>query len=193
MKKEIKLLYIEFINYNKQKNDILINNEAQILKNIESKISKKLVESKTRLALLYLFFSFIGYLLSLKFCPHWFVKMDQLLYNSLSFLKTSCNCAAYSIICGAVFTGVPFLLSLLFLNPFKRRFLLLKMSGLVIPLPLVTTVLPILFQNYFHFKGKMLIQNNIINPYLWSISAIITPYVLYFLSYILSRQKIKHK
>ncbi len=189
MKKNINSLYDEFLDYKKQRNNLFINESEPNLQIIKNKISKKLVDSKIKLALLYLLFSLIGYFISLKFCPHWFIGMDQLLFNVLSFFKTSCNCSVYSIICGAVFTGVPFFLSLLFLNPFKRRFLLLKMSWLVILIPLIPIALPFLLTYYFNFKSNMFMQNDIINPFIWSLSAILTPYVLYLLSYILLRQK----
>lgn len=161
-------------------------------------IEKDLVRTPAQMIFLYLGLSAVGYALSLLICAQ----------NTLGLSKFSHIIAAglhrlpdpwCPIVCGAVFTGIPFLLSCLFLTRFQHRYLIFKMWWFFAAVPLVTTgVMVFLPHGMQHAKLQPALQSVAARPdllsdgawiSLWTASAILFPYLLELVVYFCVRPK----
>jgi hypothetical protein len=186
MKNNKQKLYEEFLNGS---NNSDMQNKMNLFHwdKIKEKISNDLVNSKLRLSILYLFFSTIGYLVTLSLCAQGFVGLTAFSHSNLVVLQTIFSPMICSIVCGAIFTAIPFLFSLFLLNRFKRRFLFLKMSWLVIAIPIISTTAIFLLHSYH--EALITMHSHINEAIIWALAAILTPYILYFFTYIIIRQR----
>lgn len=130
-----------------------------------------LVHSPFRLALLYVGFSVGGYLVTLAVCSQGGVGLGSLSHiNSTAIMQTLPE-PWCSILCGALFSGVPFALSLALLNRFQRRFLIFRMFWLPLALSLLGCIVLLLSgQDVADLKAGDL-------DIAWMLSAIVTPYI----------------
>lgn len=142
--------------------------------NIKNIVIRDLVDSPANAVLLYLVVSVFGYFVSLAICAQDALGLSSLAFAAAHFLHTlpSDTCAA---LCGIVFTGIPFFVSLLLLNRFRRRFILFKLWWLIALIPLTTTA----FVRNFDSGGQM----NMTGTNVWLVAAILTPYVLELVTY----------
>lgn len=161
-------------------------------------IEKDLVRSPAQMMSLYLGLSLVGYALSLLICAQ----------NTLGLSKFSHIISAglhrlpdpwCPIVCGAVFTGIPFLLSCLFLTRFQHRYLIFRLWWFLAAIPLVTTgVMVFLPHGMQHAKLQQALQPVASRPdllsdsawiSLWTASAILFPYLLELVVYLYVRPK----
>ncbi len=177
MKKEQQKLYEEFLNPSYINNSKFIS-KAHYLKN---KISSDLVQSKLKICFIYLFFSILGYFFSLFLCSNSNSNLTS--YNILNLLN---NSFLLSFCSGVIYTIVPFLFTLLFFNRFKRRYIYLKLSWLVIILPIFSTTTILLLNCHVRNSLDILTEHAI-----WVISANVTAYFFYIVFYYFIRQNMK--
>lgn len=152
-----------------------------------SEIQKDLVPSARQLALWYSGFSVVGYFASLLVCAQnsfglsgFAHKVAELLHN---LPDPWCPMA-----CGAVFTGVPFILSAIFLTRFQHRYLILKMWWFFASVPIFATIAMLLLpHNLQHHKLAMQMNELGLRPNalsdtawlsVWAATAILFPYLL---------------
>jgi hypothetical protein len=154
-----------------------------------SKIKNELVPSALRLAVWYSGFSVVGYLASLFVCAQNSFGLSGLSHQVARTLHSLPD-PWCPMICGAVFTGVPFILSTVLLNRFQHRYLIFKMWWFFAAIPIVVTIAMILLpQDLQHHR----LSHNMIESSMkslafsdagwvttWALSAIVFPHLLEF-------------
>jgi hypothetical protein len=158
-------------------------------------IRKDLVHSPLQIAARYSVFSVIGYLVSLAVCAQNTLGLSPVSLKVAEFLHTLPE-PLCPILCGAVFTGVPFLLTCLFLNRFQQRYLLFKMWGFLASVPIIATVsmffLPHQLQ-HTKLAAAASIQGHVLSDAswmaFWAASAILVPYLLEGIIYLMVRPR----
>ena len=141
------------------------------LATISKKITSDLVQSRLRLALLYIFFSTIGYLVTLAICSQGKVGLSFFSHSNSSAIMQTFPDPWCSVLCGVLFSGIPFVLSVALLNRFQRRFLIFRMFWLPLVLSAIGCVAILCIGRDFTE-----IDFGSLN-YVWVLSAVITPYL----------------
>jgi len=180
-----------------------IENTAPLSMPIESaavthRIRKDLVRSPRQMALIYSGLSVVGYGASLAVCAQNAFGLSGL-SHSVAFRLHQLPDPWCPILCGSVFTGIPFLLSLLFLNRFQHRFLLFRMWWFLVSIPLVATGLMMMLPSDFQHGGMngTMADTALQAAHLsssawmgiWAASAILVPYALAGLVYLVVRPR----
>lgn len=162
------------------------------LQSVAARLSRDLVGSKRRFAAYYVLVIAFGYFLSLSVCGQHnlgFFVLSRLVADWIATLHWSL-CA---VTCGALFTGIPFLASSVFLSRFQQRYLLFRLWTLVFGLPIFATGLLLVARTHFaggHQAGMAAgaVAGQMNSPAwfaLWISSAILTPFVLEGLIFLL--------
>lgn len=138
---------------------------------LSKRISTELVASRLRLAVLYGVFSVVGYIVTLAVCSQGGVGLFGLSDRNSAVLMQTLPAPWCSVVCGAIFSGIPFMFSVLLMNRFQRRFLIFKMFWLPLLMSAIGC-LALLFAG--HSFGEVQLQNLDVA---WILSAIATPYV----------------
>jgi hypothetical protein len=150
------------------------------------KIKNDLVKSPWRLAGWYLGFSLLGYLVSLLVCAQNSLGLSGFAYDMAQAIHRLPD-PWCPMICGAVFTAVPFVLTTAFLNRFQHRYLIFKMWWFFALIPCLGTLsmiwLPANFQHqrltqHMHDLAQ---RNHGLSQtewmVVWALSAIVFPYL----------------
>ena len=149
--------------------------------------------SPSEIGLKYFGLSLVGYLISLTICAR----------NSLGILQWSHAVAEVihqlpaipcAILCGSVFTSIPFILSLFLLNRFQQRYLLFKMWWFISAIPLLATFLLLILPVQLRHVGASRDEDHLFSGdwkwiAVWTAAAIVTPYVLELFVYLGVRKK----
>jgi hypothetical protein len=151
-----------------------------------SKITQDLVSSPWHIVAWYLGFSVIGYFVSLLICAQNSLGLSGFAHH----VAKAIHQLPYPwcpLICGAVFTGVPFFFTAFFLSRFQHRYLIFKMWWFFAAVPIFGTVSMILLpQNFQHHKLAHSMNETASGAHVfsdiswmavWAISAIIFPYI----------------
>lgn len=162
--------------------------QHQHVEKFKSHIKKDLVKSTKQMIIFYLLVSLLGYLVSLSICAQNGFGLFHFSHSVLSSLHSLPGLLC-PIICGSIFTGVPFLISLIFLNRFQHRYLLFKLWWLIAIVPILATsfmsFLPTYVQhNLFEMMNHDLLITKKMWLTAWATSAVLLPYLLEFLMYI---------
>ena len=138
---------------------------------VSKKITEQLVSSPFRLTLQYIVFSVIGYAITLAICSQGGVGLSFISHKNSIVLMQFLPNPWCSILCGSIFSGVPFILAILLLNRFQRRFLLFRMFWLPLLLSVVGCFMLIFIaQDMSNFEFRNIDVS-------WTLSALITPYL----------------
>lgn len=159
------------------------------------RIEKDLVKSNSQIAAYYLMVSLFGYLVSLTVCAQ-----NALGISDFSQRVAMSMCALSQpwcwIACGAIFTGTPFVASLFILNRFQQRYLLFKMWWLVVAVPVAASILMAVVPTHLRKQGlisddapAMMFLSTPESVAYWLLAAVLTPYVLEILLYLVLRQR----
>ena len=151
--------------------------DHKILPIVTRRLEKDLVQSRTKLALTYVAGSVLGYLFSLAICAQCSVGLSPFAWQMASIIHEMPE-PWCPFICGSIFGVAPFLVTLLFFNRFQHRYLLHKMTWLVIALPVLVSLSFMLFANLHDFAWDMK----------WLITAVATPYLCEALASFVLRQ-----
>ena len=168
-----------------------------------AKIRSELVRSRVQLAFLYCGFSTVGYLASLFICAQNSLGLSGLSYAVAEHMHKVPD-PWCPILCGAVFTGIPFLLSTLFLNRFQHRYLIRKMWWFFAAVPILGTAVMMLLPHklqHARLSEHMDMLNNRSHSLtnvqwmiIWALSAILVPYLLESVVYLfLKPRKMNHQ
>jgi hypothetical protein len=152
-----------------------------------SKIKNDLVPSAWHLAAWYSGFSVVGYLASLMICAQNSLGLSGFAHHVAQAIHSLPD-PWCPMICGAVFTGVPFVLSTVLLNRFQHRYLIFKMWWFFAAIPIVGTISMILLpQSFQHQRLAKHMSELAARPHalsdagwmtVWALTAIVFPYLL---------------
>lgn len=151
--------------------------QAIPLATVTKVLEKDLVKSQTKLALIYLAGSLLGYVLSLTICAQCSVGFSKFAWRIASVIHEMPD-PWCPFICGAIFGIAPFFVTLLFFNRFQHRYLLRHMAWLVVSVPVLVSVSFMVLANQHDFTWDMN----------WMITAVATPYICEALSGFVLRQ-----
>ena len=172
-----------------------IESRNTLLQKLNAKIGRDLVKSPSQLALFYLGLTLVGYAVSLIICAQWSVGFSPFAHTTALHLH-SLPASICPLVCGAVFTGIPFLLSCLFLNRFQHRYLITRMWWFFALVPLVTTgimlLMPATLQHSHAGTAASLSQGDNAGTewiVLWTVAAIVTPFIFEAVVYFIVRPK----
>ena len=170
--------------------DFLVASQSKAPQGAEpdlSAIRKELVPSPFRLGFWYLAFSFAGYLTSLLVCAQNSWGLSGFAHQVADAIHKLPD-PWCPMVCGAVFTGVPFLLSAVLLTRFQHRYLIFKMWWFFAAIPIVGTVtmifLPQSLQHHkmAHHMSMMTSRPDSLTETswiaVWALTAILFPYLL---------------
>lgn len=161
---------------------------------IKEMFSKELVGSPYKLMLTYGLLSVVGYLISLTICAQNSFGLTHLSHQVAGALHTVPGILC-PILCGFVFTGIPFLFSAVFLNRFQQRYMLFKLWWFLASVPLVTTLVMLYLPARMRHNAvsdsdpASMFLTDIGWISIWAAAAILTPYILEGLIYLRIRQK----
>lgn len=167
----------------------------------KKKIHRDLVKSPQQMATFYLGISVVGYLSSLVICAQNTIGLSWFSHSVANGLHQIPD-PWCPILCGSVFTGVPFVLSLFFLNRFQHRYLIFKMWWFFAAIPLAATGIMLLLPHGLqHARLDASLVPSVSRPEvlsdgawmaLWAASAILLPYLLEGVVYLFVRPKKFH-
>ncbi|MEY4064190.1 MAG: hypothetical protein RIR26_398 [Pseudomonadota bacterium] len=164
----------------------------------KDRIRKDLVRSPGQMALIYFGLSVVGYIASLAVCAQNAFGLSAIAH-AVSYHIHQLPDPWCPILCGSVFTGIPFVLSLMFLNRFQHRYLIFRMWWFFASVPVFATglmmILPSKFQ-HARMSGPMAdavargdVMSNGAWMALWAASAILLPYILEGIVYLVVRPR----
>ena len=166
-----------------------------LLKKLKAKVGRDLVKSPFQLGFIYTGLSLVGYAVSLIVCAQWSFGLSQFSHFA-SFHLHNLQGPVCPLLCGAVFTGIPFLLSCLFLNRFQQRYLITRMWWFLALVPIAATALMLVLpKNLQHSHASSSVGSGLSDSSgalwigLWTLSAILTPYLLEALVYLIIKPK----
>lgn len=183
--RELESAYSEFLSAESE------SQQSPLIQNIAKKYASQLVRSPFRLGLFYVGLSLVGYFVSLVICAQNAVGIFNFSFDLANKLCMIPMPWCW-MVCGALFSGVPFLISLATLNRFQQRYLLFKMWWLVAAIPVAAAALmlavPSAFVSELAMPASMRLEDlSSVLP--WTLSAIATPYLLEACLYFFIRQK----
>jgi hypothetical protein len=143
-----------------------------------SLVTRDLVESKQKLAAVYVGGSAIGYLATLVICAQCSIGLTPLAWQTAALMQ-NLNETACALVCGMIFGIGPFLASNIILSRFEHRFLLFKMTWLVCIVPVIAGII-------MSIVGT---PHSWVWHGLWASSAIFTPYLLECIAFIVLKQR----
>lgn len=161
---------------------------------IKETFSRELVGSPYKLMLSYGLLSIVGYFISLTICAQNTFGLTHLSHQVAGALHNIPGILC-PILCGFVFTGIPFLFSAVFLNRFQQRYMLFKLWWFLACVPLVTTLvmlyLPARMRHNAVSSGDAaaMFLTDIGWISIWAAASILTPYILEGLIYLRIRQR----
>jgi hypothetical protein len=134
--------------------------------------------------MLYLSFSVIGYLASLFVCAQNSFGLSRFAHDFAQAIHHLPD-PLCPMVCGAVFTGIPFVLAALFLSRFQHRYLIYRMWWFFAAIPIFGTIVMILLPKNFQHQRLALHINELSarqnSPSdmqwmtVWALSAIVFP------------------
>lgn len=156
----------------------------KLLKKLKTKIGRDLVKSPVQLGLIYGMLSLVGYAVSLMMCAQWSVGLSNFAFQA-SFHLHGLPGPICPLVCGAVFTGVPFLLSCVLLNRFQQRYLITRLWWFLALVPIVATGLMLILPKNLQHTHISSLPISIWGSSaeaawigLWATAALLTPYFL---------------
>lgn len=189
-------------NNNQEYEDFMHTNNEPVLPISKAKsnrlnyIAKDLVGSKFKLGGLFFVYSFVGYILNLSFCAQGELGLTHLAHQNFLMLHSNIHQCLCALITGSTLTGIPFLMSFLFFNPFQRRYVLNYMRGILIFIPVLSTAIIFLWTLHAFTPsppvsvfGMFSLAMAIINGIVWTLSAILTPFLLFLILNSFYKQK----
>lgn len=161
---------------------------AHQVERIKKNILKDLVKSPQQMVSFYLLISLLGYLVSLSICAQNGFGLFHFSHTILASLHGLPGLLC-PIVCGMIFTGVPFVVSLFFLNRFQHRYLLFKLWWVVAIVPITATAVMAFLPHYLQHNLADMMSHELLLTRgtwlgVWAISAVATPYILEFLAYL---------
>lgn len=167
--------------------------QTDVGENVKKNFLRELVSSPKKLMAFYGALSVAGYFVSLLICAQNSVGLSHFSHRVAGALHTIPG-ALCPLVCGFVFTAIPFLFAALFLNRFQHRYLLFRLWWFIAGVPVFTTLLMLFFP-------APLQHSNIVDASavghisetawlsIWAVSAIATPYLLELFVYLMIRQR----
>lgn len=160
---------------------------------IKKTLKRDLVKSPAQMISIFGATSIIGYLVSFAICAQSHLGIFSFSYK-LAHALHSLPGIVCPIVCGAIFTGIPFVVSLLFLNRFQIRYLLFRMWWVITTIPILTTsILLFLPGRYGITSHNPATHGAEISQELWlvswTLSSILVPYIFEGLLFFKMKQK----
>jgi hypothetical protein len=141
------------------------------LAGLSQRLKADLVSSKPRLFLSFISFSLLGYLVSLAICEQSGVGLSPISARTFSFVMGTMPHPWCAVLCGSLFSGIPFAITFLAFNRFQRRYLIFRAAWLPV---LVAAASCLLLMSTDHEHIAMDWGNF---HFVWLLTAIVTPYI----------------
>jgi hypothetical protein len=145
------------------------------------RVTRDLVQSKVKLASVYIGGSVLGYLITLVICAQCSIGLTPLAWRTAAMMQ-NLNETACALVCGTIFGIGPFLASTVALSRFEHRFLLFKMTWLVCLVPVIASVIMTIIGTPHSWTWHGL----------WASAAIFTPYFLEAMAFLRLKQSPWH-
>ena len=141
------------------------------------RVIRDLVQSKFKLASVYIGGTVLGYLTTLAVCAQCSIGLTPLAWQTAAMMQ-DLNETACALVCGTIFGVGPFLASNIVLSRFEHRFLLFKMTWLVCLVPVIASLMMTIVGTPHSWTWHGL----------WASAAIFTPYLLEAIAFLWLRQ-----
>ncbi|MEY4066533.1 MAG: hypothetical protein RIR26_2741 [Pseudomonadota bacterium] len=147
---------------------------------VAERISRDLVSSPRSIGIKYTILVIVGFFLSLLICAQGNIGLGAVSFKIFEEVMSFIPPKFCGIVCGTIFSGVPFFFSLIVLNRFEQRYLLFRMWWLVLLLPILGAVCMQFYGNVMRDADDFMWGW----ASSWTIAAVMTPYVFETVLYV---------